>query len=109
MEKGGIVPPPFGLGPWDGARVASTAEPYPPPRPTALYRNRTQAKKEPKRVEIRLVVRSKLPGNLRSLPFGPTRCRTVDAAAWPAMAKPSCTTLWVEWPLRRGIRTKINP
>lgn len=28
---------PFGVGPWDGARVASTAEPYPPPRWTALY------------------------------------------------------------------------
>src|SRR5262249_37864022 len=28
---------PFGLGPWDGAGVASTAEPYPPPRSTALY------------------------------------------------------------------------
>ena len=27
---------PFGVGPWDGARVASPAGPYPPPRPTAL-------------------------------------------------------------------------
>src|SRR6516225_8055145 len=27
---------PFGLGPWDGARVASAAEPYPPPGSIAL-------------------------------------------------------------------------
>ena len=73
---------PFGVGPWDGARVASTAEPYPPPRSTVLYRNRTQAKKETRRAKIQLVVRSELLGNLRSLPLGPTRCRTLDAAAW---------------------------
>jgi len=27
MEKGGIVPPPFGLGPRDGARVVSPRSP----------------------------------------------------------------------------------
>ena len=35
-RQGGIMPPPFGLGPWVGARVVSPTLPYPPPRPSFI-------------------------------------------------------------------------
>jgi hypothetical protein len=53
------------------------------------------------------VVRSELPGGgLRSLPFGPTRDVSWMRRPGPARARVSSTMLWLEWPGRRGIRTK---
>ena len=46
-------------------------------------------KKEARQAKIRPVVRSGLPCNLRSLPSGPTRGRTVDAALRQEIAKPA--------------------
>src|SRR5215813_8244902 len=70
---------PFGVGPWDGAQVASQQGPT--LRPGQRYCSRQERAVEPDKTERRdeeasfgPVVRSELPqGNLRSLPWGPTR------------------------------------
>src|SRR5262249_32194227 len=102
---------PFGLGPWDGARVAPQQGPT--LRPGQRYYRRPEGAVEPDRAERRLkgsrcgpVVRSELPGgSLRSLPFGPTRDVSWMRRAGLARAGVRSAMLWVEWAGRRGIRT----
>jgi hypothetical protein len=53
------------------------------------------------------VVRSELPcGNLRSLPWGQRESVLGCGAFRPRWGKPASTSLGVEWPGRRGIRTR---
>jgi len=103
---------PFGLGPWDGARVAPQQGPT--LRPGQRYYRRPEGAVEPDRTERRRkgprcgpVVRSELPGgSLRSLPFGPTRDVSWMRRPGPSRARVSGTMLWLEWPGRGGIRTR---
>ena len=46
-SQGGIVLPPFGLGPWVGARVVSPTLPYPPPRPSLILAPRDDPGNDP--------------------------------------------------------------
>src|SRR5262249_3773384 len=56
------------------------------------------------------VVRSELLyGSSRSLPFGPTRDVSWMRRPGLARVRVSSTMLWLEWPGRRGIRTKQIP
>ncbi len=95
---------PFGLGPWDGARVASQQSPI--LRPGQGHYTRHERAGISDRTERRLkeprhgsVVRSELPwGSLRSLPLRPTRGATWMRRPGPAMAEVSSTMRWMEWP-----------
>ena len=103
---------PFGLGPWDGARVAPRQGPT--LRPGQGHYRCPEGAVEPDTTERRLkgprcdsVVRSELPyGSSRSLPFGPTRDVTWMRRPGLARARVSSTMLWLEWPGRGGIRTR---
>src|SRR5262249_56891224 len=97
---------PFGVGPWDGAQVASQQSPI--LRPGQRYCSRQEGAVEPDKTErndeeasFGPVVRSELPqGNLRSLPLGPTRVGPWMRRSGSARAEASSTLLWIEWPLR---------
>jgi hypothetical protein len=70
---------PFGLGPWDGARVASQQSPVlrPGQRYCSHQKKAVLSQRRHEEARIGPVVRSELPwGNLRSLPWGPTRVGT---------------------------------
>ena len=102
---------PFGLGPWDGARVASTAEPCPPPRSSASYQVTITSGIAPKEeggttsqdsagCSIRVAMQLEIPpvwANSRS-----DRGCGVSARN----RQGNRTMLCMEWPLRRGIRTR---
>src|SRR5262245_354559 len=87
MAEGGLVPPHSVLAPGTALGLLPSSGPI--LRPGQRYCRRPEVVVEPDKPERREeerrfgpVVRSELPcGNLRSLPFGPTRGRTVDAAA----------------------------
>ena len=70
---------PFGLGPWDGARVASQQSLVlrPGQRYCSHQKKAVLSQRRHEEARIGPVVRSELPwGNLRSLPWGPTRVGT---------------------------------
>src|SRR5262249_13511809 len=97
---------PFGLGPWDGAGVASQQSLT--LRPGRGYCRRLEGVIEPDKPERREegqsfgpVVRWELlTGNSRSLPCGPTRVGPWMRRLQPLLAEASRTLLWMERPLR---------
>jgi len=103
---------PFGLGSWDGARVASQQSPT--PRPGQRYCTRPEGAVEPDRTErswrdhaaARLFDPSGPCGYSRSLPFGPTRDVSWMRRPGTLRTQVSSTMLWLEWPGRGGIRTR---
>ena len=106
MEEGGIVPPHSVLAPGTALRLLRSRA-----LPSAQVSSIVVAPKgvveldKPERSHeeagFDTVVRSELPcGNLRSLPFGPTRFGPWMRRHQPAVAEASSTSLWVEWPLR---------
>src|SRR5947209_6844410 len=106
MAEGGIVPPHSVLAPGTALRLLRSRA-LPSAQVSGIVAA-FQAAVEPDKTErsheearFGPVVRSELPcGNLRSLPFGPTRFGPWMRRHQPAVAEASSTSRWVEWPLR---------